>query len=474
MTAERTIILGGGLAGLSAGCVLSREGWNSAVVESSPEVGGLARTEKWEGCLFDLGGHRFHTTNGRLLDFVKDLMGEELLRVSRSSKIRLKGKFFDYPLRPLNALTGLGGKESLGILADYALEKLRDRRRVDEPRTLRDKVIRDFGKKLFNIFFKDYSEKVWGLSCDSISADWIAKRIRGLSLGGAVRNALVRERGSSPATLADSFYYPSRGIGRLSERLREEAMACGDVLTGTRVVRVHHDGSAVRGLTLRNRTGEAFMEGEAFISTIPVPHLAGMLDPQPPPEILGAASGLRYRDLVVVALLVDRPQVTDQTWIYFPERKVPFGRLHEPKNWSAAMAPSERTVLVIEYFCFAGDRTWVTGDGELGEATAAALEDLGFLRRGDLLSTKVVRVPRAYPLFDVEYREKLEPVMDCLGRLDNLYVAGRTGTFGYLNMDEALESGMKAAEAVLGSCRRSGRVDDGPFKRTFSAAGAVA
>jgi protoporphyrinogen oxidase len=209
---------------------------------------------------------------------------------------------------------------------------------------------------------------------------------------------------------------------------------------------------------------------EAFISTIPVPHLAGMLDPQPPDEIMDGASSLRYRDLVVVALLVDRPQVTDQTWIYFPERKVPFGRLHEPKNWSAAMAPPDKTVLVVEYFCFAGDRTWVTGDGELGERTAAALEDLGFLRRGDLLSAKVVRVPRAYPLFDVEYREKLEPVMDCLGRLDNLFVAGRTGTFGYLNMDEALESGMEAAEAVLGSRRRSARIDDGPLERTLSAA----
>lgn len=471
MTDERTVILGGGLAGLSAGCVLSRKGRSPAVVESSPEVGGLARTEKWEGCLFDLGGHRFHTSNDSLLEFVKDLMDGELLRVSRSSKISLRGRFFDYPLRPLNALAGLGGRESLGILADYALQRIRDRRRVDEPRTLREKVIRDFGKKLFEIFFRDYSEKVWGLSCDSISADWIAKRIRGLSLGDAVRNALVQKKGSSPATLADSFYYPSRGIGRLSERLHEETMACGDVLTDTKVVRVHHDGSAVRGLTVRNRNGEAFVEGETFISTIPVPHLAGMLDPQPPGAIMSAAAGLRYRDLVVVALLVDRPQVTDQTWIYFPERKVPFGRLHEPKNWSAAMAPPDRTLLVIEYFCFAGDRTWVTGDGELGETTAAALEDLGFLSRGELLATKVMRVPRAYPLFDVEYREKLEPVMDCLGRLENLFVAGRTGTFGYLNMDEALESGMEAAEAVLGSRRRSARTGDALLERTLSASG---
>jgi protoporphyrinogen oxidase len=458
MAAERTVVLGGGLAGLSAGCMLSREGEWTTVIESSPEIGGLARTEKWRGCLFDLGGHRFHTTNAELLAFVKDLMGRELISVPRSSKICLKGRYFDYPLRPMNALAGLGPKESLAILFDYAWEKMKAPWHSRPPRSLRDKVVRDFGERLFRIFFRDYSEKVWGLSCDSISADWIAKRIQGLSLGGAIQNALMKKSGSFPATLDDSFYYPARGIGRISDRLCEEVLKCGSVLTDTRVAGVHHNGSTVHGLTLRGGRGESFMPADAFLSTIPLPGLIRMLRPQPPADILRVLSGLRYRDLLVVALLVDRPRVTDQTWVYFPERKVPFGRLHEPKNWSADMAPPDRTVVVTEYFCFAGDKTWTTGDDKLAEQTATALENMDFLRPGELLDAKILRVPKAYPLFDIEYLEKLDVVRTSLEGFKNLYCAGRTGTFGYLNMDEALESGMGAAAALLNDRRWAGRV----------------
>ena len=240
-------------------------------------------------------------------------------------------------------------------------------------------------------------------------------------------------------------------------------------MTDTSVTGVHHNGSAIHGLTLRGGRGEEFMPVDAVLSTIPLPGLIRMLHPQPPTDVLRTLSGLRYRDLLVVALLVDRPQVTDQTWVYFPERKVPFGRLHEPKNWSADMAPPERTVVVTEYFCFAGDKTWTTSDDDLSEQTAAALEDLGFLRPGEVLDAKILRVPKAYPLFDTEYLERLDVARTYLKGFTNLYCAGRTGTFGYLNMDEALESGMRAAGTLLND-RRAGRFAGATVERVGTTA----
>jgi protoporphyrinogen oxidase len=452
--AGKVLVLGGGLTGLAAGCVLSRECHPVAVIESSPFVGGLARTIRWGENLFDLGGHRFHTSSEQTLRFVSDLMGAELLQVPRRSKICLNGQLFDYPLRPLNALAGMGMGTSLRILFDYARERVRTARGGGEIVSLRDKVVQDFGESLFRIFFRDYSEKVWGLSCDSISSDWIAKRVGGLSLGGALKHALGKKGGGNPSTFVDSFLYPSLGIGRLAERLAEETRRNGKVLTGTPVKAVLHDGSRVTGVTTGGPSGDALMRGGSFVSSIPLPKLARMLDPELPPDIIAAASRLRYRDLVVVALLVDRPRVTDQTWMYFPDREIPFGRIHEPKNWSSRMSPPDKTVLVVEYFCFAGDRTWETGDDELGERTSAALERLGFLRQGEVCAATTVRVPKAYPLFDVGYRRSVDQIASHLKRFDNLHCAGRTGSFGYLNMDEALESGMAAAEAVLS---RSGR-----------------
>lgn len=450
-----TVILGAGLTGLSAGCRLARNGVRSTVLEASPHVGGLARTEQWADCLFDLGGHRFHTSNADIEAFVMDLMGEELLRVSRSSKILLKGRYFDYPLRPGNALGGLGLKEAVAILGDYALEKAKSPWHGADVVSLRDRVIRDFGKRLFSIFFRDYSEKVWGLSCESISADWIEKRIQGLSLGKAVRSALSRKKKGSPATLTDSFYYPSRGIGRISERLAEEVRKCGGVQTGRRIASMHHDGTRIKGITVDEGGTRSYIPTQSVISTIPLPALLNMFRPRLPEKILAAASGLRYRDLLVAALAVDRPRVTDQTWIYFPDRNVPFGRLHEPKNWSAAMAPPDRTTMIVEYFCFAGDRTWTTSDEHIADLTASALEGLGFFRKSEMSAFRVVRVPKAYPLFDVEYVERLEAAESYLKRFENLRCAGRTGSFRYLNMDEAIASGLEAAESFLAPGRES-------------------
>lgn len=443
------LILGGGLAGLSAGTVLTRAGLDVHVLEGDAEVGGLARTIVRGPFRFDLGGHRFFTTNERVGRFVLDLMGGELRTVARASQILLNGTHVDYPIRPFNALSALGVSTALGILVDYGLERLRRRLRAPAIVSLEDWVVSQFGRRMFELYFKEYSEKIWGTECHRIAAEWVERRIQGLSLGTAIRRALFRRRGRPVATLAEAFLYPALGIGRIGDRLKEAIEEGGEVLTRAPVERVEHDGCRVRRVTARHRGRPWILRGDEVLSTIPLPALVRRLAPKPPAGVLEAAARLRYRSLVVVAVMVNRERVTDQTWIYVPDKRVPFSRIHEPKNWSARMAPEGQSVVVAEHFCFPSDPIWRAGDEEVTGAAVAHLEGLGFLRCREVLGGAVVRVPHAYPLFEVGYEEPLGRIWDYLSRFGNLHVAGRSGAFRYLNMDHAMESGIEAAERIL-------------------------
>lgn len=445
---DTTVVLGGGLAGLSAGYVLTRAGRRAVVLEADAEVGGLSKTLVRDGFRFDIGGHRFFTKDRKIEALVRDLMGEELIEVCRTSKIYLKDRFFDYPLKPANALSGLGLAMTAKIILDYTAQRARSLLGGREVVSLEDWVVRNFGRTMFNIYFKEYSEKVWGMDCSRISQQWVARRIQGLSLATAIKNAFFKFGRKIP-TLADCFLYPRLGIGRLSERLKEEIEASNPVRTGARVVRLRRESRSVRSAVVSMKGELHEVVGRDFVSTIPLPGLMRMLEPGPPAEVLEAASRLGYRDLVIAAVAVDRERVTDQTWIYVPEKKIPFGRIHEPKNWSPAMAPPGKTLLVIEYFCFKNDAVWNSSDSELSRMTAEGLERLGFIRRDEVLETFIFRVPKAYPLFEVGYEEHVEKLYEYLKGFDNLYIAGRAGMFKYHNMDHAMDVGMKVAGEIM-------------------------
>jgi protoporphyrinogen oxidase len=448
-----TVVLGGGLTGLAAGCVLTRAGRRVRVFEKDAAVGGLSKTIEKDGFRFDLGGHRFFTKDGRLNSFVHELMGDELISVHRTSKIYMGGKYFDYPLRPLNAVFGLGIGTTAKILADYGREKVRGLLKRAEPVSLEDWVVGNFGRSMFNIYFREYSEKVWGLDCSRISAEWVERRIQGLSLGKAVKNAVFRAGSRDVPTLVDSFTYPRLGIGRMSYRLREEIEKGNDVLTDTKVERIIRSGFEVQSVEVKNGGSREMVHGHEFVSSLPLPHLIRMLNPSPPADILEAAMRLRFRDLVVVAVMVDRKRVTDLTWIYIPEQRIPFGRIHEPTNWSKEMAPEGKTAVVMEYFSFRGDRLWNTDDDTLIDLTAKSLEDLGFISKHEVIGGAVARVPGAYPLFDVGYKKACDKIYDYLGCFGNLHLAGRSGMFRYYNMDHAIESGINAAEKIIKKVR---------------------
>lgn len=443
------VVLGAGLAGLAAGSVLSRAGARIKVIEGGPVVGGLARTMDHRGFKFDLGGHRFITKSDRIERFLLDLLGSDLLTVPRKSSIYMRGKYFDYPLKPANALFGLGVHTTLRILADYCSQRAKNAFRQPAIVSLEDWVVHSFGRRMFDLYFQEYSEKVWGIPCGNISMEWVAKRIEGLSLGKAIKNAFSKRSGRDIHTLADRFLYPPAGIGLISDRLKQEIERENTILTGTRVIRLRHEDFTVTSAMVRSGDTLADIEGGDYVSSIPLTNFVKMLHPAPPDDVREAADRLRYRDLVVVTVMLDRERVTDLTWMYLPEKHIPFGRVHEPKNWSPFMAPEGKTHLVAEYFCFRGDEVWRSSDEGLAALTVKHLFNMGFIEEREVIDSCVIRVPNAYPILDVGYSEHHDRIMAYLKQFRNLRVVGRGGTFQYLNMDHAIASGIEAAEAIL-------------------------
>lgn len=448
---EGVVILGGGLAGLSAGHVLSKAGRQVIVIEKASVVGGLSITVVHDGFRFDLGGHRFITKSKKLNLFINELLKGDLLKVPRTSQIYLFNKYFDYPLKPVNAMFGLGLFTTLHIIVDYCKEKVKNFLNPPDIISLEDWVVSNFGRKMFDLYFKQYSEKVWGIDCTRISQEWVAKRIEGLSLLAAIKNAFFKMSGKRITTLADEFLYPPLGIGQISDRLREgiEERGCS-VLTDTGVTRLNHENSYIRSITVKNNEQHYDVEGREFISSIPLTHLARMFQPAAPDDVLEAASSLKYRDIVIVTIMLNSERVTNLTWLYLPGKDIPIGRIHEPKNWSLRMAPEGKTSVVAEFFCFKGDKIWNSSDEELTSITVENLEKLGFIKQSEVIGSCVVRASHAYPLVVVGYREHYDKIFQYLKNFKNLHVIGRGGLFRYYNMDRAMESGIEIAEEIIG------------------------
>jgi protoporphyrinogen oxidase len=443
------IILGGGPAGLAAGYVLTEADVSTLILEKSSTVGGLAKTMEHDGFRFDLGGHRFITDNKELEWIVRKILNDEIMVVSRSSKILLNNKYYDYPIKLWNAFCGIGLLVSIRIMIEYVSGKISHQVKKSAIISLEDWVVHQFGRTMFNIFFRGYSEKVWGIRSDRIAKEWVDRRIQGLSLGVALKRAFFNSRPGRVRTLADKFLYPPLGIGQISECFKTEIEEKTQVITGSSVVKINHVNNCVESVTVKNDRGTDEYYGNEFISSIPLTAIIRMMDPLPPDEILQAAGRLRFRDLVVVTIMINRERVTDQTWIYIPDPAIPFGRIHEPKNWSIKMAPEGKTHLVVEYFCFKGEAIWAATNEKLRELTVRHLNELGFIAVDEVIDCVVLRIPNAYPLFEVDFHKHQKIIFDYLDRFKNLYLIGRGGKFEYYNSDHAMESGMAIAESII-------------------------
>ena len=448
----RAVILGGGPAGLAAGKVLTDRGLCCTVFEQDDGVGGLSRTHSFQGFLFDLGGHRFFTKKNELDLFLHRLLADELIDVARSSKIYFRRKFFHYPPTLLNAFLGLGPLTSARILLTFLREKLR----LKKPPivTLEDWMVSQFGRTMYEIFFQTYTEKVWGIPCSQGSAVWAAQRIKGLSLLATIKEAVWPGGKDKPVSLIASFKYPAHGIGRISERLAQEIRKRGEVRLDSRVAKILHDGRRVTGVRVQTRDGKSYeFAGDHFLSSIPVTELVQNFEPAAPPEVRQAAAALRYRDLLIVTLLFDAERITEDTWIYIPDPAIPFGRLHEPTNWSPAMSPPGKTSLVFEYFCFETDPIWSQPDAVLIQSTLEHFARIGLAPGAEkkVLGGCVVRAKKAYPMHEIGHEQPLKILQAFVGQFPNLTLIGRYGTFIYNNIDHSIETGIKAAENLLGA-----------------------
>ena len=447
------VIAGGGPAGLTAAYELYRNGIESIVLEKDSVVGGLARTVDYKGYHFDIGGHRFFTKVHAVEQMWKEILKEDFLTCQRLSRIYYNKKFFYYPLRAMNALSGLGIWNSFLIFVSYCYARLFPQKPED---TFEQWVSNRFGKRLYNIFFKTYTEKVWGIPCGEIRAEWAAQRIQGLSLLTALKNALLKDRNQSKGaiikTLVDSFEYPKYGPGMMWKTVADLVGQNGSqVRLRTEVESIHWSGNRVESIGTKNNGRAERISGTDFISSMPVRELVRKLQPAAPQEVIDAANGLNYRDFLTIALIVNQKELFPDNWIYIHDPAVKVGRIQNFKNWSSYMVPdSNKTCLGLEYFCFEGDGLWNMSDADLVELGKREMETLGLARAADIEEGTVVRVPKAYPVYDSTYRQSLEVVRDFLSRLENLQLVGRNGMHKYNNQDHSMLTAMLAVKNILG------------------------
>ena len=458
---ESVVILGGGPGGLAAGHHLAENGIPPIVLEKQSYVGGLCHTIVRDGFRFDIGGHRWFTKNDELNRWFIKLMRDELVKVPRISRIYFDGKYFSYPVQVSNVLKNAGVFTSAHAVASYALAQIRGLTSTTTPTNMEEAYIKQFGTKLYEMFFKCYSEKVWGQSCSLISADWVEQRTKGLSILTAIQNAVGARK--NVESLIEEFLYPRLGYSRISERMAEDVLQNrGKVLLNHKVLSLLHENGQVRGVRYVDDKGnETELPADAVISTIPLTLLAKNLTPAPPPEIFEAASKLRFRDLITVNVMIDREQVTNDTWLYIHDQRIPFARLHEPKNWSTAMVPPGKTSIVAEFFCTIGDATWSKSDEEVCEMAIHHLSDtLGFIRKSEVSGAFAFRAPQAYPVYDLQYQSNLQLIKDYVATIKNLQIVGRGGTFRYNNSDHSIEMGLLAAKNLLGEQHRIDAVNE--------------
>ena len=452
---QHVVIMGAGPAGLTAAYELLKREVPVTVLEKDPkQVGGLARTVEYKGYRFDIGGHRFFSKNEEVEGLWTEILGDEMLTRGRLSRIYYRGRFFAYPIKAVNALWNLGPVEAVLCLASYARARLQP---MKNPKSLEDWVRNQFGWRLFTIFFKTYTEKVWGISTKELSADWAAQRIKSLDLWVVLRSALLPgrkagRRGEIVTTLIDKFRYPRLGPGQMWERVAEIAEAKHHpVLLGRSVARIDHKAGLVRSVVTRTEDGRnETHEGTHFISSIPMRELVAKLDPPAPERVREAANSLGYRDFISIALMIDRADVFPDNWIYIHDPAVRVGRIQNFKNWSPDMVPDAgKTCLGLEYFCFEGDGLWTMSDAELIALAKKELAQLGICSASEVFDGVVVRQQKAYPVYDDSYQANVSIVRDYLASsLPNLHLAGRNGMHKYNNQDHSMMTALLVARQI--------------------------
>jgi protoporphyrinogen oxidase len=452
---KKVVIIGAGPAGLTAAYELCKEGVPSVVLEKDDVVGGISRTVNYKGYLFDIGGHRFFTKVKAVDDMWREVLGDKrFLRRSRLSRIYYNKKFFFYPLKATNALLGLGFFNCVMMVMSYAKAQMFP---AKNEKSFEDWICNRFGRRLYETFFKTYTEKVWGLPCNEISADWAAQRIKGLSLIATIKNALLssqpKQKGDVIKTLIDAFDYPEKGPGMMWEMVAESIQKReSELKMKTEVSKIFWEHGKVTALEIEANGQKELVAGTDFISSMPVQELVRKMEPPPPPEVQAAADQLAYRDFLTVSLIVNKADLFQDNWIYIHDSEVKVGRIQNFKNWSPSMVPDpNKTCLGLEYFCFEGDGLWTMKDEDLVALGTKEIGMLGLVDPKDVEDGAVVRMPKAYPVYDGVYVTAVDTIREYLAGLPNLYLVGRNGMHKYNNQDHSMLTAMLSVKNILGA-----------------------
>jgi protoporphyrinogen oxidase len=437
-------VLGGGPAGLTAGYLLARKGVPVIVFEAEDQVGGIAKTEVRDGFRFDLGGHRFFTKSQEVNDLWEEVMKEEWLTRPRMSRIFWNGKFLKYPLDGMDVIKQLGPVELVRSGLSYLYAAVKPKGKEEN---LEQWVSNRFGKRLYQHFFKTYTEKVWGVPTTELRAEWAAQRIKGLSFFSAAKAAFFGNKGNKIKSLIEEFHYPRFGPGQLWETMADEIIAAGgEVRMETPVEKLEiRDGEVVA-----IEAGGERIEPSHVISSLPLRHTVGMAGAAAPGEVQASAQGLRYRDFLTVALIIDGEDLFPDTWIYIHDPSVKVGRIQNFRSWSPWMVPDETKACVgMEYFCFQGDDVWDMDDDKLVAMATRELAQLGLVDADRVEKGYVTRVPLAYPMYDPDYGERVEAVKEWLAGIGNLQQVGRNGLHRYNNSDHSMLTAIRAVDNIV-------------------------
>ena len=462
-------IIGAGPAGLTAGYLLTKQGKTVAIIEKDETyVGGISRTVEHEGYRFDIGGHRFFSKSQAVVDLWNEILPDDFIQRPRMSRIYYEGKFYSYPLRAFEALGNLGILRSTACMVSYLRYKLFP---IKDVKSFEDWTTNQFGKKLYSIFFKTYTEKVWGMPCDEMSADWAAQRIKGLSLWSAVTDGLKRSLGLNKKpndgqevkTLLETFRYPRLGPGMMWKRCTEKVIENGgEVQMNTKVVQVNREGMRVTSIDLESwdpnadpadKSGNKTTRYEAdeFVNTMAMRDLLRCMQPPPPQEVLDAADKLSYRDFMIVTLVLDEKDPFPDNWIYIHSSDIKCGRIQNFRAWSPEMLPDQNTASIgMEYFCQDGDDLWNMEDDDLTALASRELEELGLASASNVIGSAIIRQPKAYPVYDEEYQGALAVIRGWMEKLENFQTVGRNGLHRYNNQDHSMLSAMLAARNIVG------------------------
>jgi protoporphyrinogen oxidase len=443
----RVAVIGAGPAGMTAAMELARRGAQVAVYEASDRVGGLARSlDLWDQRV-DLGPHRFFSTDARVNRLWLDVVGRDYQMVDRLTRIYYRRRFFHYPLKPLDALLKMGPANAAACLASYLKQRLSPSIAPQEHDSFEAWVVNRFGRRLFEMFFKSYSEKLWGISCHELSADFAAQRIKKFSLGEAVRGALAPGRNKRHRTLVERFAYPLRGTGAVYEKMAQRVRGHGGLVhLSAPVRRVTHQGSRITGLELADGRQEAC---DHVISTMPLTLLVrGLADV--PPEVAAAADALKFRNTILVYLHVDSDALFADQWLYIHSPELRMGRVTNFRNWVPQLCAGQRTtILAAEYWCDPSDAMWSEDEASMIERATCELRSTGLLGDAGVLAGHVVRIARCYPVYARGYRQHVECIADYLRNFDGLTPIGRYGAFKYNNQDHSILMGILAAENLV-------------------------